>query len=207
MKFYLSSYKFGNVVDQLMAMRPEKAKIGHINNARDWVGADLEYANKKQGEEMAQLHRYGFLPEALDLKDYFGKQSELEQKIDQLDALWVSGGNTFVLRMAMRISGFDQLVHDLNKRDDFLYAGYSAGVCVLADSLRGIENDDDPYNFPYAQIQEPSFDGLGIFNYIILPHYDSDHPESEEIAREVQRCIEQKRLFKVLRDGEVIIIQ
>ncbi len=207
MKYYLSSYKFGDAVDQLVAMRPANAKIGHINNARDWVGADPAYARKKQLEEMAQLQTYGFLPEVLDLKAYFGKQELLQQKLASLGALWVSGGNAFVLRTAMQISGFDQIFLDLQGRSDFLYGGYSAGICVLAESLRGIEHDDDPYNFPYSQIQEPSFEGLGVFNYIILPHYDSDHPESEEIAKEVQRCIEHKRLFKVLRDGEVIIIQ
>jgi len=40
-----------------------------------------------------------------------------------------------------------------------------------------------------------------------MPHYDSDHPESELIEKEIQRCIDKKWLFKALKDGDVIIIE
>lgn len=64
-----------------------------------------------------------------------------------------------------------------------------------------------PNDFPYEGNKENIWDGLGLFDYGILPHYDSNHHESEEIGKEVQRCIENRWLFKVMKDGEVIIIE
>ncbi len=148
MKYYLSSYNFGNKTSELVRLQSSNKKLGHINNSRDCVGADPARAAKHQQEEMDFLDKLGFQSEALDLSSYFGKQTALQSKLDSLGALWVSGGNTFVLRMAMKLSGFDQLFSSLRKREDFLYGGYSAGISILSDSLKSIENVDEPNNFP-----------------------------------------------------------
>lgn len=207
MKFYLSSYKFGDKIEDLKRLRPSNKKIGHINNSVDWVGADPKRARKNQQSEIEFLNKIGFEAEALDLKDYFHQEDKLREKLDSLGAIWVAGGNTFVLRMAMSISGFDRIFPDLMKREDFLYGGYSAGICVLSKSLESIDMVDEPNNFPYKEINQPIYEGLGVFDYSFMPHYDSDHFESEAIGKEIQRCIDNKWLFKALRDGEVIIIE
>jgi len=207
MKYFLSSYKFGNHKTQLKHMVPANPNIGCINNSRDWVGADPARAARHQQEEMHTLAELGFVPEALDLTAYFGKKEALAEKLADLGAVWVSGGNTFVLRQAMYLSGFDGLVKVLQAREDFLWAGYSAGICILSDSLKSIDQVDDPYNFPYEGLQTPIYEGLGVFPYAFFPHYDSDHPESADVDKEVKRAIEQKWLFKVLRDDEVIIME
>ena len=207
MKFYLSSYKFGNEIEKLKTMLPTNSKIGHINNSRDWTGANPEIRIKQQLEEIEQLHQLNFIAEPLDLKEYFGRQDELKKKLSQLDGVWVSGGNTFVLRQAMMLSGFDKLFCELKLRKDFLYGGYSAGICILCDSLKYIQNVDNPNDFPYKESKEIIWEGLNIFNYGLLPHYDSDHFESEAISKEIQVCIDNKWLFKALRDGDVIIIE
>ena len=207
MKFYLSSYKFGNEVDQLKQMIPANNKMAHIINSQDFTGSDPERRKNNQNSEIAFLNELGFAAESLNLQDYFGQTDQLANKLDSLGALWVSGGNCFVLRQAMRLSGFDQLFSNLQLREDFLYAGYSAGICVLAESLRSIDQVDDPHDFPYAGINEPIWEGLGVFPYAFMPHYDSDHRESADIAKEIQRCIDNKWLFKALRDGDVIIIE
>lgn len=206
MKFYLSSYKFGNETEKLRTMLPAGSRIGHINNSRDWTSADPAIRERYQREEMEQLNQLGFVVETLDLKNYFGKEVELREKLTQLNGVWVSGGNTFVLRQAMKLSGFDVIFNELRNRRPFLFGGYSAGVCVLCDSLKYIQNVDDPNDFPYAGSKEIIWEGLNVFQYGILPHYDSDHFESEAIGKEVQVCIDNKWLFKAMRDGEVIII-
>lgn len=206
MQFYLSSYKFGNETEKLKTMLPADSRVGHINNSRDWTTADPERRANHQREELEQLAALGFQVESLDLKDYFGKEDALREKLSQLNGIWVSGGNTFVLRQAMRLSGFDNIFQTLRQRKGFLWGGYSAGICILCDSLKYIKNVDDPNDFPYPGITESIYEGLGVFNYGLLPHYDSDHFESEAIGQEVQNCINNKWLFKTLRDGEVIII-
>src|SRR5436190_11229954 len=100
MKFYLSSYKFGNELAKLKEMLPAGSTIGHINNSRDWTTADPAIFARHQREEIEQLNQLGFVVEPLDLKNYFGKEVELREKLSQLNGVWVSGGNTFVLRQA-----------------------------------------------------------------------------------------------------------
>ena len=41
---------------------------------------------------------------------------------------------------------------------------------------------------------------------MILPHYKSDHPESEDIDKEVEYCDKNNIPYKTLRDGEVMIL-
>jgi len=205
MKLYLSSFKFGNEVERLRELLPAGSRIGHINNARDFTAADPVRRAWHQQEEMGKLNELGAVAEVLDLKDYFGRQDALRERLTGLDGVWVAGGNVFVLRQAMRLSGFDVLFAELRQRQGFLYGGYSAGVCVLCDSLKYFAHVDDPNDHPYSGCKEVIWEGLNVFGFGILPHYDSDHPESEEIGREVERCIANKWLFKVLRDGEVMV--
>lgn len=207
MKFYLSSYKFGDESDKLKTLLKQGARIGHLNNSRDWIGVNEKNKNEALKEEMEFLENLGFECEHLDLKDYFGLEENLKEKLKNLDGIWVCGGNTFVLRQAMKLSGFDNIFKQLLKKEDFFWGGYSAGICILSDSLKYIEQVDDANNFPYKEITSTIYEGLGLFNFALLPHYRSEHPESEMIEKEVERCIKNKWLFKALKDGEVIIIE
>lgn len=207
MKFYLSSYKFGNDYNKILNMLKKDAKIGHINNSRDWLGVNENNKQKALFEEMNFLENLGFRCEHLDLKEYFGKENLLREKLQKLDGIWVCGGNTFVLRQAMRLSGFDNIFNELKTNKDFFWGGYSAGICILCDSLKYINQVDDSNNFPYKEMQQSIFEGLGIFEFGLLPHYKSDHEESEMIEKEVEICIKNKWPFKTLIDGEVLIIE
>ena len=203
MKFYLSSYKIGKKTEKLKELIGGK-KIGFIPNALDHVEPK---ARKESNEKnMKALSDLDIDVEMLDLKDYFGKKAKLKKKIDSLGGVWVRGGNTFVLRQAMKLSGFDDLIKNLD-RDNFLYSGYSAGICILAPSLKALQQVDDPTIMPYKEHKEVIWDGLGILDYIILPHYKSDHPESADIDKEVEFCKKNNIPFRTLQDGEVIIIE
>lgn len=203
MKFYLSSYKIGKETDKLKELARGK-KIGFIPNSLDYVEPKArQESNEKNMKDLSDL---GIDVEMLDLKDYFGKKEELKKKIDNLGGVWIRGGNTFVLRQAMKLSGFDEIIKNI-KRKDFLYGGYSAGICILAPNLKALQQVDKPDIMPYEESKEVILDGLGILDYIILPHYKSDHPESADIDKEVEFCKKNNIPFKTLRDGEVIIIE
>ena len=111
-----------------------------------------------------------------------------------------------MLRRAMAQSGLDHFLAEYGNRDGLVYAGYSAGVCVLAPTLRGIDLVDDPHEVPEGYQNEVIWDGLSLIDYCIAPHYKSDHPESERIDRAVEYYIDNKILFKALRDGEVMVV-
>ncbi len=148
MVLYLSSYKLGKRTDILKKwIKNNNNKILLIPNARD---AKKKSEEEKQNIESDKksLEDIGFSVTVLDLKDYFNREKELKKYISsQFNAVYVLGGNTFVLRQAMKLSGFDKIIKE-NKNKNFLYAGYSAGICVLAKNLNGIERVDEKIN-PY----------------------------------------------------------
>lgn len=207
MKLYLSSYKLGNETEKLKELiKITNGKFGYIPNALDYTDADQLDTKQHCEKDMKDLSQYGATVKILDLKKYFGKENELRIKIRSLGGVYVSGGNTFVLRQAMKISGMDKIILETMKRNDFLYIAYSAGVCLLSPLMDSYAITDNAKDFPYPEIKEQIWEGLSILNFIFQPHYHSDHPETQSTDKEIQYCVENKILFKAYKDGEVLIL-
>ena len=206
MQFYLSSYKLGNSVKKLKKLLPKNKRTAYIPNALDFSD-DLERRQKSTQADIQELQEIGLEVQILDLRDYFGRETKLYNKLGEFGVIWVRGGNTFVLRQAMRLSGFDHIFNKLVKKKDILYGGYSAGICVLAPTLHGIELMDDKTQQPYGKQSEIIWEGLGFLDYYIVPHYKSDHPETKLADKAVKWFTKKGMKFKALRDGEVIIVE
>ena len=207
MRFYLSSYKLGNETERLKKLIP-RGRIGYIPNALDFTGAynaDPQRMKTHIEKDMDSLRELGVKVELLNLRDYFGKPDELRNKLHELGAIFISGGNTFVLRQAMRLSGLDELLKELQGKNGFLYAGYSAAGCVLAPDLKGYDIVDS-IDTPYSELKEVIWEGLGFVDFAFMPHWDSDHPESKDVERAIEYCKQNNIPFRAIRDGEVIII-
>lgn len=205
MKLYLSSYEIGNKGEKLIDLAPKKT-IGYIPNARDYTPVDLARKVKRTSEDMQKLTDLGFQVEMLDLRDFFGETENLRNKLNSLGSVFVSGGNTFILRQAMLLSGMDIILEEL-KKTDFCYAGYSAGGCVLAPNLRSYSIVDDATQTPYEDCKETIWEGLNFVDFAFMPHWDSDHPESADVEKEIDYCISNNIKYRAIRDGEVIIME
>lgn len=144
--------------------------------------------------------------EELDLRDYFNDSKALKAKLESYGLVWVMGGNTFVLRQAMKMSGFDEIIKDLVTNEAIVYGGFSAGSCVATQTLKGIELIDKPEQMPEGYDKETIWEGLGFVNFSIAPHYRSEHPESEEVEKVVQYFEENNMPYRALHDGEVLVI-
>lgn len=208
MKFYLSSYKLGNEGKKLSALAPKgNDKVAYIPNALDFT-ADLPRRKASEEKEIAEIEQLGFVVERIDLRPFFHKEKELEEKLYGFGIIWVRGGNCFVLRQAMKLSGFDEIIKKFfNEKKDIVYAGYSAGVCVIGPTLKGLELGDDITQKPYMALQYTIWEGLGLIDYCIVPHYDSNHPESTAMGEVAKYYQENNISYKTLKDGEVIIIE
>ncbi|MGP5090252.1 Type 1 glutamine amidotransferase-like domain-containing protein [Brachybacterium tyrofermentans] len=106
----------------------------------------------------------------------------------------------------MARSGLDELIVEGLRRDAFVYAGFSAGACVLAPSLAGLEQCD-PVEDCVAEHGAVRFDGLGILDRPVVPHLESpDHPESALLGKVAAGYSEAGQLFWGLRDGDALVV-
>lgn len=205
MKYYLSSYELGHRTKELFELCT-LGTIGYIPNARDFSYADPARKHARTHKDIKSLSQIGLAVRPIDLKDFFGRREELKQEVLKLGAIFISGGNVFVLRQALALSGLDSILDELKcTSDNFLYAGYSAAGCVLAPSLTAYKIVDE-IDVPYPDQKEVIWTGLNHFDWYFLPHWDSDHPESKAINEEMAYCKENNLPYKALRDGEVYIL-
>lgn len=169
--------------------------LNALDNLPDFLRAE------RLEEERSVLEMLGLPAFELDLRAYFGQHAALQTALNGVGLIWVTGGNVFVLREAIRRSGLEDFIGELLRSEVLAYGGYSAGACVAGPTLRGLEIVDDA-----TAVNEPIWEGLGLVNYSIAPHYRSDHPESRSIE-DVVGYFEGRRIpYRPLRDGQALVI-
>ena len=156
--------------------------------------------------DIVPLRRLGFSPTELDLRDFVGRADALRAALSEYPTVWVRGGNTFVLRAQFARSGADHVLPQLIKSEALTYAGYSAGACVMTPSLRGIELFDDPAEVTPTCGINAVWDGLGLVDRVILPHWDSPMGDSALSQRAIE-CFEVAEMpYWTLTDDQAIVV-
>ena len=157
--------------------------------------------------ELAALTDLGFEAVELDLRDYFGQERQLRRDLAGVALAWLRGGNVFMLRFALFRSAGDVVFRDLLAADALVYAGYSAGACVLSSTLRGLEIVDDAGAVMRIYGSEPVWDGLALLTEAFVPHYQSPgHPETAAIDLVTARYQAAGVAYRPLRDGQALLV-
>ena len=196
MRLYLSSYRLGDYTDRLLALVDAARRGVVVPNALDHAPA--AFRAERVAQEVAALSGLGFTAEALDVAD-----ARALRRLGSFSMCWVPGGNVFVLRKALAESGGDQRLRDLLSEDALVYAGYSAGACVLAPSLHGLDAVDDP-----SVVSDPLFDGLSVLDRPVVPHTSSPgHPESASCDAVAAAYRSRGQEHWALRDGDVLVVE
>lgn len=215
MRLFLSSYRFGAHVDRFLNLVGGPGPIAVIANAADaWPVQARESAVVS---DVVPLRRLGFAPAEVDLRDYVGAPDRLAHALSAFRAVWVRGGNTFVLRAQLARSGGDEVLPRLLRTGVIAYAGYSAGACVMAPSLVGVDSADDPGEVAPTCGVEPRWDGLGLVDFAIVPHCppvggnpqdpvpDTANP-GDESARMIEACRAAGVPYRCLTDDQAIVV-
>jgi dipeptidase E len=209
MRLYLSSFRLGDRPERLLGLleggRTDRP-VAVIGNALDAESAQARTAGMRR-EETA-LRGLGLDPRELDLRDHAGGGAdEMAAVLAAHDLVWLRGGNVFMLRQAMAHSGADAAFTALLERDALVYAGYSAGACVLAPSLRGLEHCDDATAVGRVYGEDPVWDGLGLLDRAFVPHVDSPgHPETVLLGEVCAAYRAAGTAHHALRDGQVLVV-
>ncbi|WP_081706557.1 Type 1 glutamine amidotransferase-like domain-containing protein [Nocardia sp. CNY236] len=170
MRLFLSSYRFGAHYDRLATLAGPPSRVAVIANACDaWPAARAAALTS----ELVPLRALGYTPQEIDLREFVAQAAELERRLADFPLVWVRGGNTFVLRAQFARSGADIALARLLAADTLVYAGYSAGACVLTPDFHGLDTLDDPAEVGPACGIEPLWEGMALVDRAIVPHVDS----------------------------------
>lgn len=207
MRMYLSSFRLGTDPGLLIRLAGDGARTAVIANAIDAEPGDAR--REKVRVEIRALAGLGLRPVELDLRDHIGADPEgVATALAPFDGVWVRGGNVFVLRHVMAQSGADAALRRLVREDRLVYAGYSAGPCVLGPSLRGLETVDDAEAVPRLYGAPTHWAGLGILAERVVPHVQSpSHPGSPALDQLAERYRRQGAPHLRLRDGEALVVE
>lgn len=148
-------------------------------------------------EDRTRLTELGFDVRNVDITN--SDRSDILAAMKNVDALFVAGGNTFYLMQQIQAKG---LIENLKSYilDGNRYVGASAGAVICGPTIAPIQTLDDPKAAPLLQ----DFAGLGIVEFVVLPHYGNPK-YLDKYHRIVQEYSEKLHLIQ-LRDDQAILV-
>lgn len=206
MKIFLSSYRAGDYSAELLELIGGIKKIAVVTNAKDYKSA-AERATSVS-DNFSYWRSLGLEPTEIDLRPYFHKTGA-NKLLETFNFIWLAGGNTFLLRRALKYSGIDNFLIKNVREGKTVYGGESAGAIMAGPSLHGSEddstNEDDPHFIPKGYDKEVLWDGLGFLDYVLVPHFES--PDIGDSIDGYVKYLENKNIpFKTIREEQALII-
>lgn len=113
-----------------------------------------------------ELEKMGLTVDELEVTT--AMPSEIMEKLQSNDFIYVSGGNTFFLLQELRRVGADKLIMEQIEAGK-LYIGESAGSLILASNIEYVNLMDDCKEAP----ELTSFNALNVVDFYPLPHLNS----------------------------------
>jgi len=207
LRLYLSSYRMGDRFGTLVDALGRGTKVAVVSNATDFIPDEARAAYARSVfDPIARFNDHGLDAFPLDLRTFFGDAAGLETALAGVRLVWANGGNAFLLRRAMRQSGLEAILGREVPAGGLVYGGWSAGAVVAGPTLRGLELMDDPAVVAEGYDLEPIWEGLGLVDFSLVPHFGSDHPDAEAAARAAEWLAGRGMPHRTLRDGEVVVV-
>jgi len=177
-----------------------------LSNSTNYATGYLDHAVGEIRDLLQQVRKIAFVPFALLDHAEYGKIVETRmagegievvtvtddasgaRAIDQAQAIFVGGGNTFRLLSRLQTSG---LLGKIRKRVEggIPYIGSSAGTVITAPTLK--TTNDMPIMEP------PSFEALGFVKFQINPHFIDADPASTHMGE-----TREQRLAEFLEEND-----
>lgn len=154
----------------ILGKRPEEATIALVpTGARTVEERFYVEASSKELEELG----FGGIVE-IDAAEPMEPDA-----LDEFDALYMCGGNTFYILKTIRETGFDRLIVDFVKRGG-TYIGVSAGSILMGPDIEGASwgSRGDPNDVGLSNTK-----GLGLVPFAASPHFTPDQKADVDAFR------------------------
>jgi dipeptidase E len=148
--------------------------------------------------------RKSLVDAGFDVSDYTitGKtKAQVENDLIGFEYIYLSGGNSVYLLQKSQQSGFIDIVKDLILNKGKTYIGTSAGSIIAGPKLHDYlikENEN---------IQLENIEGYNLVNFLILPHWGSEHNRNKYLKGRLEIAyIEDQLPLVALNDNQYIHI-
>ncbi|WP_280759222.1 Type 1 glutamine amidotransferase-like domain-containing protein [Prescottella agglutinans] len=174
-----------------------EVRIGYLNDAaRPYAGEEFVTAEREQ------LAKLGYALTDIAVGDY-DRADAFGTILDGLDALYVAGGNTFVLLAALRRHGADAVIVE-RVRAGLPYIGSSAGSIITGPSIEPVSLMDNPDEAPNLTHRT----GLGLIDTVVIPHADGALPPyPPELIAQIKRTYDADYPLTFVNDDQAILVE
>lgn len=167
-KLLLTSSGFSQIIIReflkLANKMPKEIKLLFIPTASEAV-SETQVGGRYIEEEKEGLYDLGIEKQNVII---FNLDSNIEEnKLRDIDVIYVCGGNTFYLLSKIRESGFDKRIKEMVGRG-VIYVGVSAGSVLAGPNIR-IAGEWDSNDIGLKDLT-----GLNLTGLIVSPHYTKE---------------------------------
>lgn len=169
----------------------EKSKIGFIPTASE-LDKDRWYIEK----DIEDLNKMKFNIVYIDVSKE--SKEEIVKKFNDIDALFVAGGNSFYLLQQLKIKDvIQELIEFANNK---IYVGTSAGACIVCPSIDYLQKLDNKLQAPLLD----NYNAMSLVDFYVLPHYKSKEKYTK-IADEIEKYYNNYKFVKISNEQAIIV--
>jgi len=195
--FLTSSVKYvAHDISRHLKKSPREMKLLFVDTAAEAEVGDLSWLK----EDRNSLLKAGF-----QVSDYTfsGKnKKQIKKRLDEVDILYVSGGNQFHLLKKIQESGCVQNIADFVKKGN-IYIGSSSGAIVAGPDIyiTRLINDAN-----YSTSLE-SYKGLGLVDFVVFPHWGSPDFKDTYLNQRLEVTYTNKYKIILLTDNQYVRVK
>jgi dipeptidase E len=185
---------------------PNGKRVLLISNSTMCGSGYLDHAEVEIRDFLGNIGKVLFIPFALYDRDAYASTarerfqkmgygldsihiaSDAQQAVNDAEAIFIGGGNTFRLLKALYDTDVLQLIQRRVAKG-MLYIGSSAGSNVAGPTIKTTK--DMPI------VQPPSFDALGLVPFQISPHFLDPDPNSNHVGE-----TQEERILQFLEEND-----
>jgi len=180
-----------------------RAKLGHDRPLKTaFITTPIE-VDDMSDDTWYQEDRKALIDNGFSIFDYTitGKsESDIHHDLNDIDSIYVSGGNEFYLKQQSNKNNFGQFVKkfvDSGKP----YIGTSAGSIIMAPNMSPCLLITDSERCP-----EPITDhsGFGIVDFLVMPHWGSKEFRSVYLGGRTEKMYQEKWKLILLNNNEYV---
>ena len=169
----------------------EKSKIGFIPTASE-LDKDRWYIEK----DIEDLNKMKFNIVYIDVSKE--SKEEIVKKFNDIDAIFVAGGNSFYLLQQLKIKDvLEDLIEFANNK---IYVGSSAGSCIACPSIDYVQELDNKSQAPLLD----NYNAMNLVDFYVLPHYKSKEKYTK-IADKIEKNYKNYKFVKISNEQAIIV--